>query len=174
MLSEFAVEPEVIGEWSNFQMLWGDFGIAQRRQIALFPTDWKKRVMDHARQLAAVALHLVDQPNAAPRRTAVGGDECLSYASMLERLREAVLLRDQRDPVRRCRLLPLPNRLFHFLTAPLLPLSAKGFEAVLRIEANLADFPKAHSILGTAPQRFPVAPLAPSAKPNHLSPGSQP
>ena len=53
MLSEFAVEPEVIGEWSNFQMLWGDFGIAQRRQIALFPTDWKKRVMDHARQLAA-------------------------------------------------------------------------------------------------------------------------
>jgi len=34
-------------------MLWGDFGIAQRRQIALFPTDWKKRVMDHARQLAA-------------------------------------------------------------------------------------------------------------------------
>lgn len=53
MLSEFAVEPEVIGDWSNFQMLWGDYGVAQRRQIALFPKDWKKRVMDHARQLAA-------------------------------------------------------------------------------------------------------------------------
>jgi hypothetical protein len=147
-----------------------------RLPVLPIPAETGLRQPIHARQLAAVALHLVGQPNAAPRRTAVGGDECLSYASMLERLREAALLRDQRDPVRRCRLLPLPNRLFHLLAAPLLPVSAKGFEAVLRIEANLADFPKAHSILGTAPQRFPVAPLAPSAKPktNHVSPASQP
>jgi hypothetical protein len=53
MISQVAVEPEVLGDWNNFQMLWGDFGVAQRRQIALFPKDWKQRVMQHAQQLAA-------------------------------------------------------------------------------------------------------------------------
>ena len=51
MISEFAVEPEVMARWANFQTLWGDFGIAQRRQVGLYPKAWKRCVMEQARQL---------------------------------------------------------------------------------------------------------------------------
>ena len=51
MISQFAVDPNLIGEWSNFQMFWGDFGISQRRQIGLFPKNWKQIAMERAHKL---------------------------------------------------------------------------------------------------------------------------
>jgi hypothetical protein len=114
----------------------------------------------HARQLAAVALHLADHPGAAESPLAIGGDEGLSYGTMLRRLQAAVLRDHPQHPAGRCRLLPLPNRLFHLLAAPLLPISERGFEAVQRIEANLGPFLPAHRLLGRDPEPFPAAPLA--------------
>lgn len=114
----------------------------------------------HASQLAAVALRLADQPEAGPRRLSLGGDECLTYAAMLAKLQAAVRAEDRRDPAGRCRLLPLPMGLFHLLAAPLLPLRPKAFEAVLRLEADLAGFTAAHTLLNRPPQPFPLAPLA--------------
>ena len=64
------------------------------------------------------------------------------------------------DPARRCRLLPIPNRLFFSLAAPLLIRSPKAFEAVLRMGANLSGFTSAHQLLGRETQPFPVLPLA--------------
>ena len=64
------------------------------------------------------------------------------------------------DPARRFRLLPIPNRLYFSLVAPLLPRSPKDFEAVLRISSNLTGFTPAHQLLGREPQPFPVLPLA--------------
>jgi hypothetical protein len=60
------------------------------------------------------------------------------------------------DPARRCRLLPIPNRLFLLLAAPLLLRSPKAFEAVLRMGADLAGFLPAHQLLAEPPQPFPV------------------
>jgi len=114
----------------------------------------------HAKQLAGVALLLADHPEAAPSRLNLGGDESLSYGTMLRRLQAAAQAQNPRDPASRCHLLPLPMRLFHLLAAPLLPLAPKHFEAVLRIEADLAGFTPAHSLLGTEPQPFPMPPLA--------------
>jgi hypothetical protein len=114
----------------------------------------------HAKQLAGVALLLADHPEAAPSRLNLGGDECLSYGTMLRRLQAAAQALNPRDPAGRCHLLPLPMRLFHLLAAPLLPLAPKHFEAVLRIEADLAGFTPAHSLLATEPQPFPMPPLA--------------
>ncbi len=51
MISEFAIEPEVMAQWANFRTLWGDFGIAQRRQVGLYPKKWKQAVMERARAL---------------------------------------------------------------------------------------------------------------------------
>jgi hypothetical protein len=76
---------------------------------------------------------------------------------MLERLRASL---PAGDPGRNCRLLGLPTRLTHALSAPLLLINPKLFEAVLRIGADLAGFTPAHRILGEAPQPFPLGPLA--------------
>jgi hypothetical protein len=117
----------------------------------------------HARQLAAVALELasrLDSPGwtaALPERIALGGDTELSYAGMLQALQRAM---PPEDPARRCRLLPIPNRLFCALATPLLLRSPKAFEAVLRISADLAGFTPANTLLDQAQQPFPVLPLA--------------
>ena len=51
MIAEFGVEPEVLAEWRHFQSLWGDFGVAQRRQIGLYPKKWKRETIDRAHAL---------------------------------------------------------------------------------------------------------------------------
>jgi hypothetical protein len=114
----------------------------------------------HARQLAAVSLLLADQPERWAGSLTLGGDETLTYAAMLSRLRAEAVARDPRDRAGRCRLLPVPAALFHLLAAPLLPWKPKLFEAVLRIEADLAGFTAAHHLLGTPAEPFPVHPLA--------------
>jgi hypothetical protein len=114
----------------------------------------------HARQLAAVSLLLADQPERWAGPLTLGGDDTLTYAAMLGRLRAEALARDPGDRAGRCRLLPVPAALFHLLAAPLLPWKPKLFEAVLRIEADLAGFTSAHSLLGTPAEPFPVHPLA--------------
>jgi hypothetical protein len=117
----------------------------------------------HASQLAAVALHIAEQLRGSgwdpslPDRITLGGDTTLSYASMISALQQA---QPADDPARRCRLLPIPNRLFFTLAAPLLVYSPKAFEAVLRMGANLSGFTPAHQLLGREPQPFPVLPLA--------------
>ena len=117
----------------------------------------------HASQLAAVALRIAEQlrgsgcdPSLAERIT-LGGDTTLTYAAMISALQEA---QPATDLARRCRLLPIPNRIFFSLAAPLLLRSPKAFEAVLRMGANLSGFTPAHQLLGREPQPFPVLPLA--------------
>jgi nucleoside-diphosphate-sugar epimerase len=102
------------------------------------PAETGLRQPIHGRQLAAAALHLADaaaRETGAPssHRITLGGDESLTYTTMLQRLQQAARRRDPLDRAGRCRLLPLPPAVFHLLAAPLLPISAKGFEAVLRI-----------------------------------------
>ena len=129
------------------------------------PAETGLRQPIHGRQLAAAALHLADGAARdagamANQRIALGGDETLTYSTMLQRLQLAARQRDPLDRAGRCRLLALPPTFFHLVAAPLLPISAKGFEAVLRIEADLAGFTPVHTVLGTEPQAFPVTPLA--------------
>jgi hypothetical protein len=116
----------------------------------------------HARQLAAVALQLARQladsgaeasALALPERLAIGGDVELSYRAMLEALQQS---QPPGDPARRCRLLPIPNRLFILLAAPLVLRSPKAFEAVLRMGADLAGFTPAHQLLAQPAQPFPL------------------
>ena len=125
------------------------------------PSETGLRQPIHASQVAAVALRLAlllksGRDSALPERISIGGDISLSYAEMI---RDLQLAQPQGDPARRCRLLPIPNRLFFFLAAPLLLRSPKAFEAVLRMGADLSGFTPAHQLLGCEPQPFPVLPL---------------
>jgi nucleoside-diphosphate-sugar epimerase len=135
------------------------------RRVPLFPvpSDSGLRQPIHASQLSAVALHIARQlagpgldPD-LPERIALGGDTSLNYESMIRALQTA---QPASDPAQRCRLLPIPNRFFFSLAAPMLLHSTKAFEAVIRISANLAGFTPAHQLLGTEPQPLPVLPLS--------------
>jgi len=127
------------------------------------PAETGLRQPIHSSQLAAVALHMVEQLCESacdpylPERITVGGDTTLSYTAMIRALQEA---QPVGDPARRCCLLPIPNRLFFSLAAFLLLRSPKAFEALLRMGANLSGFTPAHQLLGREPQPFPVLPLA--------------
>jgi hypothetical protein len=117
----------------------------------------------HCTQLAAVALSLAEQIVSSgsfqswPQRIALGGDTILSYSEMVNALKHS---QPSSDPAHRCRSLPIPNRLFFLLAAPLLLRSPKAFETVLRMGANLSGFTPVHQLLGCEPQPFPVLPLA--------------
>jgi len=137
--------------------------LLRRLPLVPLPAHTGLRQPIHARQLAAVALHLAQQLGGSgwdgplPACITLGGDTTLSYAAMIRALQQA---QPPGDPARRCRLLPIPNRLFFLLAAPLLLRSPKAFEAVLRMGADLAGFTPAHQLLGREPESFPVLPLA--------------
>ena len=137
--------------------------LLQRMPCLPLPAESGLRQPIHASQLAAVALHVAEQLSrygcdpSLPERITLGGDITLPYSSMISALQQA---QPAEDPARRCRLLPIPNRLFFSLAAPILLRSPKAFEAVLRMGANLSGFTPAHQLLGREPQPFPVLPLA--------------
>ena len=114
----------------------------------------------HARQLAAVAFRLAQQLSSSdwdrnqPKRIALGGDEQLSYRAMLQALQKDA--RKENNSIR-CWLLPIPNRLFFLLAAPLLLRSPKTYEAVIRMAADLAGFTPSHQLLNKPPQAFPLS-----------------
>jgi len=113
----------------------------------------------HARQLAAVAFHLLVQfldrgwDTHLPRCIALGGDNTISYYAMLRALQQAL---PPGDPARCCRLLKVPNQLFFLGTAPLLLRSPKAYEAILRLGADLAGFTPSYQLTARPPQSFPV------------------
>lgn len=133
--------------------------LLRRLPLLPLPAQSGLRQPIHARQLAAVALVLalelaLNQRPAHAERLPLGGDEQLSYNAMLAALQQA---QPPGDPARRCHLLPIPNRLFFLLAAPLLLRSPKTFEAVLRMGADLAGFTPAHQLLRQPSEPFPLA-----------------
>lgn len=139
--------------------------LGMMRRLPLLPVPARSGLRQpiHARQLAEAALAVAARLEregtgcALPPVLVLGGDESLSYGSMLERLRQAA---PAGDAARRCRFLRLPPRLLLWLANPLLLLSPKAFEAMQRTQADLAGFLPVHQLLGHPPQSFPVGPLA--------------
>ena len=123
------------------------------------PADTGLRQPIHSKQLAAVALYLSNKITASEMDSphgeiiSIGGDITLNYFDMLRALQMA---QPDSDPARRCLLIPVSNRLFYFFASPFLLFSAKTFEAVLRMGANLSGFTPSHQILGTDILSFPV------------------
>lgn len=131
--------------------------------LVLLPAETGLRQPIHASQLAEVALHLAKQITgkgldpSLPERIALGGDSTLTYTEMIRALQKS---QRSTSPTRRCLLLQIPNRFFFMLSAPIVLISPKTFEAVLRMGTNLSNFTPAHQLLGGEPQPFPVLPLA--------------
>jgi hypothetical protein len=75
---------------------------------------------------------------------------------MILRIRDQLMKKGQG---RICRVVTIPEVIYFLLSAPLLPLNPKMFEALMRVKSNLSGFNKAHEILGIDPQVFPILPL---------------
>ena len=123
----------------------------------LFPKESGKRQPIHASQLAAIALKMAadiqTNPLDTPMLLEVGGDETLSYLTMLKRLKSSS---SGEALKRQCKLFTIPNQLFFFLAAPIALFSLKRYEAVLRIGADLSGFTPAGALLQQPPAQFPV------------------
>lgn len=136
--------------------------LMRRLPLLPLPADTGLRQPIHASQLAAVALQLARQFSNSDldpdrhERISVGGDVELSYLAMLQALQQAC---PDADPARSCRLVSIPNRLFFALSGPIMFVSPKAFESVLRISADLAGFKPSHQLSARPSQPFPVLPL---------------
>ncbi|MFL2671873.1 MAG: hypothetical protein ACJ0GR_02475 [Prochlorococcaceae cyanobacterium] len=137
--------------------------LMRRLPVLPLPEPIGSRQPIHASQLAGVALRSALAFSDTPKRYStqqlqlLGGDEVLSYRTMLLRLQAAL---PEGDAARRCRLIAVPQRLFFAAAWPLQCLSPKTFEAVLRMAADLSGFPPAHELLNSEAQLFPLQPLA--------------
>lgn len=146
---------------------YGDRNLSQllqwmrRLPLLPLPADTGLRQPIHASQLAAVvrivAMDLVGLPGTPTGEViAVGGDDTLSYHELLRRLQQQCHASDR---ARCCRLVTIPGWLFRGLAAPLLVAAPKGFEAVMRMQVDLAGFIPAHCLVGEEPRPFPVLSL---------------
>jgi hypothetical protein len=115
----------------------------------------------HASQLAQVTLkkvkdHSYRWNSEDTEPCTLGGDEIISYTQMIKRIQSNLPMG---DIGRRCKVIEIPERLFFFLSAGILPINTRLFEAILRLNSNLSGFSKASALLGVEPRMFPVLPL---------------
>lgn len=136
--------------------------IMQQIPVICLPSESGLRQPIHASQLAKVALHQANRisknkwDKEDPFVLTLGGDEILSYESMILKIKEKLHMK---APGKNCKVVRIPEIIFFLLSAPLLPINPKLFEALMRMKSNLSGFDKAHEILGVHPQVFPILPL---------------
>lgn len=107
-------------------------------------------------QLANVFLKLLENDhffeNNIDPLLSVGGDQIISYIKMLELLK---LSTNKNDLAKRCALIKVPNIVFLIISFPLIIISFKLFESVLRIFANLSHFTCQSEITNNPARSFP-------------------
>ena len=83
----------------------------------------------------------------------VGGDEEITYSELLIRLSTSSV--DSKN--KRCKVIPIPNKLFYALCFPLLIFKPKIFEALYRIQSDLSGFPTYSYYSGKSSPKFPIS-----------------
>ena len=83
----------------------------------------------------------------------VGGDNEISYFEMLLLIK---LKMPKNDRARKCKIIPLPNALFYILTFPIIFISARYFESILRIQSIMRGFLPSYKITNTKMKLFPL------------------
>ncbi len=114
----------------------------------------------HAYQLAAIAIKKLDKLSnkfhsnkGVINKIAIGGDKEFTFEDMLFCLKRSYL-RNKR--IRRCFIIKIPNRIYYLLCSPLMIISPKLYESLLRLNADLSGFTKSSDILNIKDMNFPV------------------
>lgn len=150
-------------------LVYGQSGMFRDRNISIillllrclpfvvFPSKSGLRQPIHASQLAAVFLFLMVRfrthfsTELLSETLEVGGDHVFSYYEMLKQIQSS---HPRRDRARNCLIILLPNRIFYFLSSPLLLVSPKLYEALIRLSADLCGFTPSYKVIDSAPVSF--------------------
>ena len=82
----------------------------------------------------------------------VGGDEEITYLELLKRLSIVSSVTKNK----KCKVIPIPNKLFYILFCPLLIFKPKIFEALYRMQSDLSGFPKYSDYTNKSSSQFPL------------------
>lgn len=150
-------------------MIYGNFGNLKDNNISLikkflryspfiiFPSSSGLRQPIHISQLSAVFIKLIkdlDIKNKVINKIInIGGDHELSYLEILNLINTEAKLNIY---FKHCFIFQIPNRFFNFMCFPLILISPKVFDSLLRISSNLSGFVKSNAILKTKPLHFPL------------------
>ncbi len=86
----------------------------------------------------------------------IGGESEISYENMLKSIKRNL---PKKDRGRNCIFIKIPNRLFNFLISVISLIKPKSFEAIMRINSNMANFTKASYFCEGKAKYFPVKPF---------------
>ena len=111
----------------------------------------------HCSQLASVAIKKIeDFLNSSKEnfsKLAIGGDKIINFEEMLCLIQSKY---SQNNKLLRCFIVKIPNRIFYFALSPIVILSPKLYESLLRINADLSGFIKVSNILKIKEKDFPL------------------
>ncbi len=128
--------------------------------LVLLPLNSGLRQPIHSYQLAAVVKNLLvyqlplynTHDHKQNHILNVGGDEEISFKTMILRIAESL---PYSDKAKQCLVLSIPKQLFYFLIFPVVFISPKLYEALLRMKANLSGFTKSFTLSKLSRSDFP-------------------
>jgi len=153
-IKEICLKNKIICKIIQPTLIYGNFGkykdkninllrkIIRISPLLLLPDNVGLRQPIHAIDLAEIFYNLIIEKdnkkfNLKDQNVPVGGHETFSYIEMLERIKGKLPKNTYENF---CFFIKIPNRLFFFLTSPLILLSPKLYESILRISINLSGF----------------------------------
>ena len=83
----------------------------------------------------------------------IGGDEEFSYEEMLRKIKSAL---PKNNIARYCVFIKIPNRIFFLFCSPVILISPRYYEAILRISSNMGDYQPSFKISGNKQKLFPL------------------
>ncbi len=155
-------------------LIYGKSGIYQDNNIKLIikimrmfffiplPSSTGLRQPIHVSELAYIALNLSrslwnkDKKFKRNLIFNIGGESEISYENMLKSIKRNL---PKKDRGRNCIFIKIPNRLFTFLISVISLIKPKSFEAIMRINSNMANFTKASYFCEGKAKYFPVKPF---------------
>ena len=142
----------------NDRNLFKIINLLKKLPFCIIPSQTGLRQPIHFSQLSELTYLLLDKliknnsKDKINQILEVGGDEEITYSELLKRLSMLA----SKSKYKRCRLIPIPNKLFYILFFPLLIYKPKFFEAIYRIQSDLSGFPKYSYYSGKPLQKFPI------------------
>tara|TARA_S200000501_G_C20825020_1_gene744576 strand:+ start:564 stop:1454 length:891 start_codon:yes stop_codon:yes gene_type:complete len=152
-------------------MIYGDIGYEEDKNISFIinlmrknlflpiPKETGIRQPIHYSQLINCILKISNSCLNSSKNTGklsilnLGGDEELSYEKMLQRIKRNL---SKEYILKKCFLIKIPNRIFFLIISPIILISPKYYESILRISVNMGGFLPSYKIHGEKKAKFPL------------------